>query len=34
MDQVHKSAFRSHVSGVLLKDDGVWGGGQNFLGFD
>lgn len=34
MDRVYKSAFKSHVSRVLLKDDGVWGGGQNFLGFD
>ena len=34
MDRVYKSAFKSHVSRELLKDGGVWGGGQNFLGFD
>ena len=25
MDRVYKSAFKSHVSRVLLKDNGIWG---------
>ena len=34
MDRVYKSAFKSHVSRVLLKDNGFWGDGQEFLGSD